>query len=118
MYIGAWWKEQLVGYAACRIERAALHILRMAVDPSYRGRMIGGQLLVAQSGIGELAGCRYAALEVRPSNSAALRLYKQFGFAPAGKRVGYYKQDGEDALVLRALLPLPSTPPEGEEEES
>jgi ribosomal-protein-alanine N-acetyltransferase len=36
---------------------------------------------------------------VRPSNQAALELYRAQGFRPLGRRRGYY-QDGEDALIL------------------
>jgi ribosomal-protein-alanine N-acetyltransferase len=41
-------------------------------------------------------------LEVRVSNTAAIGLYRRFGFAPAGVRAGYYGDDGEDALVMWA----------------
>ena len=45
-------------------------------------------------------------LEVRPSNTAALELYKKFDFAHVGKRRGYYpNKDGrEDAYVLKRSL--------------
>ena len=46
-------------------------------------------------------------LEVRPSNTRALKLYECFGFLHIGRRKGYYPgadQHREDALVMR--LPL------------
>jgi ribosomal-protein-alanine N-acetyltransferase len=42
----------------------------------------------------------WATLEVKPSNQAALSLYQKFGFIEAGRRRGYYKDTGEDALIL------------------
>jgi ribosomal-protein-alanine N-acetyltransferase len=42
----------------------------------------------------------WATLEVKPSNQAALSLYQKFGFTEAGRRRGYYKDTGEDALIL------------------
>jgi ribosomal-protein-alanine N-acetyltransferase len=39
-------------------------------------------------------------LEVRVSNEAAQALYRSFGFGVAGRRVAYYSDDGEDALVV------------------
>jgi ribosomal-protein-alanine N-acetyltransferase len=39
-------------------------------------------------------------LEVRPTNVAAIRLYKQHGFRAYGHRRGYYPDNGEDALVM------------------
>ena len=41
-------------------------------------------------------------LEVRAGNSGAQALYRAFGFAPAGVRRAYYKDDGEDAIVMWA----------------
>ena len=39
-------------------------------------------------------------LEVRPSNSRALALYKKFGFEEAGRRKGYYEENNEDAIIM------------------
>jgi ribosomal-protein-alanine N-acetyltransferase len=45
-------------------------------------------------------------LEVRPSNTAAIRLYQSLGFTQIGMRRGYYQAEGgrEDAVVLRRTL--------------
>jgi ribosomal-protein-alanine N-acetyltransferase len=53
-------------------------------------------------------GARLITLEVRPSNSAALALYKKLGFRLLGIRKGYYTIPPEDALVLG--LHLEDTP--------
>jgi ribosomal-protein-alanine N-acetyltransferase len=47
-----------------------------------------------------------AFLEVRPSNTAAARLYHSLGFEQVGIRRGYYQATGgrEDAAVLRRVL--------------
>ncbi len=44
--------------------------------------------------------------EVRPSNTAAIRLYQSLGFTQIGMRRGYYQAEGgrEDAVVLRRSL--------------
>ncbi len=39
-------------------------------------------------------------LEVRPSNAAALALYKKFGFKSCGRRPHYYLDNGEDAVIM------------------
>ena len=41
-----------------------------------------------------------ATLEVRPTNEAALCLYRSFGFATEGVRTGYYTDTQEDALLM------------------
>ena len=42
----------------------------------------------------------FLTLEVRPSNSAAIALYRSFGFEEAGRRRNYYDLPKEDALIL------------------
>ena len=56
------------------------------------------------------AGMYEAFLEVRPSNTAAARLYHSMGFEQVGIRRGYYQATvgREDAAVLRRVL-LPET---------
>lgn len=39
-------------------------------------------------------------LEVRPSNHAAIHLYRSLGFVAVGIRKRYYQDTGEDALVM------------------
>ena len=81
-------------------------LLTMAVWPPARRQGLGRQLLR------ELIGCatayRAAAiwLEVRVSNTAAVALYRQAGFADIGWRRGYYETPNgrEDAIMMRLTL--------------
>jgi ribosomal-protein-alanine N-acetyltransferase len=41
-----------------------------------------------------------ATLDVRVSNVDAQRLYLAFGFTEAGRRIRYYDDNNEDALVM------------------
>jgi RimJ/RimL family protein N-acetyltransferase len=45
-------------------------------------------------------GARVATLDVRVSNEDAQRLYARLGFAVAGRRVRYYEESGEDAIIM------------------
>ena len=42
----------------------------------------------------------FLTLEVRPSNEAALALYRELGFQPVGRRRDSYTDPTEDALLL------------------
>jgi ribosomal-protein-alanine N-acetyltransferase len=53
---------------------------------------------------------RAITLEVRRSNTAAIALYERVGFARVGVRVGYYSDDGEDAVVMRRDLSVAAAP--------
>lgn len=79
-------------------------LLNIAVEPSFRGRGLAGQMLDAL--LIELGsrGVRTAFLEVRESNGAARALYGSRGFAEIGRRRNYYRRPVEDALVMRRIL--------------
>ncbi len=111
LYLGARLKGELVGYGACSWTGDRLHILRLAVHPDVRRFGVGSQLLVALGEIGAAVPCRRAFLELRRSNVAAATLYAHFGFVEVGFKKRYYSDNGEDALILEAPLPLREVPP-------
>jgi len=78
-----------------------LDLLYVYVAPANRlagiGQLLLEWLLIYASTEGAGAA---VILEVRPSNVAALALYKQLGFVEVGRRKRYYG-NGEDALVLK-----------------
>jgi ribosomal-protein-alanine N-acetyltransferase len=93
--------EAVVGFIGAVHVDDEVHVMNLAVDPAARQRGIGGSLLAALVDAAVANGARHLTLEVRPSNQAALALYRRFGLGPAGALRRYYP-DGEDALVLRA----------------
>lgn len=89
----------VVGFLIGRCYPDAWHVLDLAVEPRWRRRGIGGQLLDDFLGAARRAGVDVL-LEVRRGNLAALGLYGSRGFSVVGVRRGYYTDTGEDALVL------------------
>ena len=77
-----------------------LHINNLAVLPERRRSGVAMALLERVLGDGAARGALRATLEVRRSNTPALRLYERFGFAVTAVRRGYYTNPDEDALVL------------------
>jgi ribosomal-protein-alanine N-acetyltransferase len=92
--------------ALCVVARAAdeVEIHDVAVHPVARRRGFARRLLTQALAEAARAGARTAFLDVRASNRAARALYAGLGFAPAGRRRGYYRAPEEDALVLRLEL--------------
>lgn len=76
------------------------HITILAVHPDYQHQGLGQLLLYALLRDAKRRHLEWATLEVKPSNQAALSLYHKFGFMEAGRRRRYYKDTGEDALIL------------------
>lgn len=76
------------------------HITILAVHPDYHRQGLGQVLLYFLLKTACDRGLERATLEVRDSNLAAISLYQKFGFKTAGRRRRYYKDNGEDALIL------------------
>jgi ribosomal-protein-alanine N-acetyltransferase len=76
------------------------HITILAVHPDYQRQSLGQLILHTLLRDARQRQLEWATLEVKPSNQAALSLYQKFGFAIAGRRRNYYKDTGEDALIL------------------
>ena len=94
----------VVGYACVWCIHDELKINNIAVRDDLRGRGVGRWLLLCVLGDAIARGCRSATLEVRPSNAAALVLYRSRGFVEIGRRKGYYAAEGEDAIVMHRDL--------------
>jgi ribosomal-protein-alanine N-acetyltransferase len=89
---------KLMGYLILSRYDTVWHLMNVAVNPNLRRRGIAGRLLaqmIEQGGPDE----QYT-LEVRTSNAGAIALYEQFGFLAAGTRPRYYRDTGEDAVIM------------------
>ncbi len=82
-----------------------LHIATIAAHPEFRRQGIGTLILKYALKDASAGGVRRAFLEVRASNEAALEMYRKFGFEISGRRTKYYKDNGEDAILM-TLEPL------------
>ena len=83
-------------------------LLTIAVAPSARRRGLGARLVGRFLDAAAARGADRAFLEVAADNVAAQALYASAGFAPAGRRRGYYRDAAGaavDALVLSRALP-------------
>ena len=99
-----------VGYVMCKTEYGFSnfkklgfvkkgHVVSIAVLEEYRKRGIG-KAIVEESTIGiKLKKCDEFYLEVRCSNTKAVRLYEKLGFIIKQQLNAYYR-DGEDAYLM------------------
>lgn len=91
------------GFLLGRVVAGEAELLTLAVHPDQRRAGQGRALVQAFLAEARARGAESAFLEVAEANSAARALYAACGFAPAGRRRGYYQRpDGtaEDALIL------------------
>jgi ribosomal-protein-alanine N-acetyltransferase len=91
---------KVVGAAAVRVAGDEAELLNLGVDPSWRRRGVGRELMTAAFADARHAGATRVFLEVRESNAGARAFYGVLGFFEVGRRRAYYRNPPEDALVL------------------
>jgi ribosomal-protein-alanine N-acetyltransferase len=77
-----------------------IHIATIATHPDFRKQGIGSSLLSHVLRSAQEEGAVASFLEVRESNLAAQEMYLKFGYIESGRRENYYRDDGEDAILM------------------
>lgn len=103
-------ERKLVGYIMCKIEYGFSnfkklgfvkkgHVVSVAVLPEYRKKGIGRALIEEAIAGVKLKKSDELYLEVRCSNTEAIRLYEKLNFVIKQRLKAYYR-DGEDAYLM------------------
>lgn len=91
---------EVVGYAGLLKVLDEGNITNIVIDEKYRGCGLGKALTETLLAEGRKCGIRAFTLEVRVSNGAAIRIYKELGFMQEGIRKHFYEKPAEDALIM------------------
>ncbi|MBU3628237.1 ribosomal protein S18-alanine N-acetyltransferase [Polynucleobacter sp. AP-Reno-20A-A9] len=88
-----------------------LHLLNITVSPHLRKLGLGQRMMAAIEGVAAQQKMPRIILEVRPTNMAAITLYKKLGYEQIGVRKNYYPANPEtgsreDALVMAKSIKL------------
>lgn len=94
---------QVVAYACVWISFDEADVANIAVAENFRGQGIGKKLFAEIIRRVKLRGVNALTLEVRVSNTAAIKLYESFGLRSVGVRKKYYCNPEEDALIMWLL---------------
>ena len=92
--------DAVIGYAGFWLMGDECHISTIATHPDWRGRGLGELLLLNMLFLANEQAAQMVTLEVRQSNLTAQALYRKYQFAIVGERRRYYKDTGEDALIM------------------
>ena len=92
--------EAIIGFGGCWISFEEAQVTNIALTASQRGRGLGKVLMEKLMRAAAERGAERMTLEVRPSNTPALRLYEGLGFAAIGVRKKYYQDNDEDAILM------------------
>ncbi|MFQ5470163.1 MAG: ribosomal protein S18-alanine N-acetyltransferase [Gammaproteobacteria bacterium] len=96
------YENEIVGYGIMSFGAGEAHILNLCIRNDLRRQGLGRSFLAWLIDEARLLNVENMFLEVRPSNTAAIRLYESVGFNEIGLRKAYYPTDGgrENALIL------------------
>lgn len=94
----------LLGYLCAWFVASEVHVMNLAVHPMARGQGVARDLVRETVEEARALGASRVILEVRQSNRAAQLLYFSEGFKTVGRRLRYYTDTGEDALVMELQL--------------
>lgn len=103
-----WVAEQagrIVGVVVAWLLVDEVHIATIATHPDVRRQGIARALLAHVLKSGAEEGAVSSFLEVRAGNFVAQAMYRKFGYEETGRRPRYYKDNGEDAILM-TLEPL------------
>lgn len=100
----------VVGFVVASLVAGEAELESIAVASEAQRRGIGGQLLGhLLTALKKLSVTRVN-LEVRATNLPALALYRRHGLREAGRRVAYYGDPVEDAVLMNLDLGRPNAP--------
>jgi len=102
--------QTIIGYFVLMAAVDEAHLLNVSVAAPWQRRGHGLYLLRKATSLALDYNAASVILEVRPSNTRALAVYRRFGFRDHGLRRRYYPasnddpQSREDAVVMRLQL--------------
>ncbi len=96
--------ETVVAYGGMLITVDEGQVTNIAVHPDHRRRGYGAAILRALLRHAKDEKLESVSLEVRPSNTAAVEMYRAAGFTEAGRRKGFYSKPTEDALIMTCKI--------------
>lgn len=96
--------ERLLGYAGYWVLGDEVHISTIASAPDQRGKGVGELLLLNMLTLAYVEEVNLVTLEVREHNLTAQGLYQKYLFEVVGQRPRYYRDTGEDALLMTVML--------------
>jgi ribosomal protein S18 acetylase RimI-like enzyme len=98
-------RRRLVGFAIMEFHDIHAHLSLLAVQPGYRRRGVGRELVEWLEASARTAGIFPVQLEMRAHNDSARLFYERLGYRETGRKAGYYA-GREDAVRLAHDLML------------
>ncbi len=100
LYLVAEKDDKIVGCAGLTVLDKEGDIDKVMVLEDCRGQGVASYLMEELLAEGRRRGVQEFTLEVRVSNTPAIRLYEKYGFVSEGIRPRFYDKPVEDAMIM------------------
>ena len=100
VFLMAFEDENPMGFVGLSVVFDEGYMGNLAVIESYRRKGTGRALMNELINECKAMDSAFVTLEVRASNTPAVKLYESLGFTEAGRRKNYYKEPLEDAILM------------------
>lgn len=100
VYIVIKLRNKVIGFGGMWILFDEADITNIAVHPEYRGHNFGDIIVENLISEAKELGVTCMTLEVRASNTPAIKLYEKHGFSIQGTRKNFYENPREDAHIM------------------
>lgn len=97
--------DTVIGWCCARLVENEAELLKIGVAGAWRRRSVATALMSCLLDELRRSKVETLRLEVRSQNQGALGFYRRLGFTPVGRRINYYSQPDDDALVLGRSIP-------------
>ena len=94
-------KDTVVGWCCARHVGPEAELMKISVVADSRRQKISTRLLECMEIQLLGSGVRHVFLDVRLHNAGAISFYRQAGFTELARRIRYYTQPDDDALVFK-----------------
>ncbi len=96
--------KKVIAYGGFWSVAGDAQITNIAVHPDYQGMKIGSRILENLLNEAKNRGESQLTLEVRESNTKAIKLYTKYGFEIVGTRKNYYEGTETAVLMTRFII--------------
>lgn len=97
-------EDKSLGHIVCRSDGEDWEILTLWVQPEARRQRVAVGLIRHAISVAMLDKAKKIFLDVRPSNTPAVKLYQAHQFSQIATRAGYYTSPREDGAVYALEL--------------
>lgn len=91
---------EVIGYIGMHCAADECYVANVGVLKKYRRMGVGSALIKYAADTARQMKMSFISLEVRPSNTEAVRIYERFGFERVGLRKNFYSEPKEDGLIM------------------